>query len=59
MDQNKYIFVRLPDNKLDIKKKIQAMAKRNKVNMSELCIIALERFLADVKEGKPIEITIK
>ena len=53
------IFIRLPDNKLDIKKKLHSMAKRNKMTMTELCIIALERFLADVKDGRPIEITIK
>ena len=53
------IYIRLPEAKEDIKVRLQRIAKRNGMTMNELCVIALEQFLEDVKSKKKIEITLK
>jgi len=53
------IFIRLPEAKEDIKLQLKRIAKRNRLTVNDLCIVALEKFLIEIKETKKIEITIK
>ena len=53
------IMIRLPEAKEDLKVQLTQIAKRNSLTVNDLCIIALEKFLAEIKETKKIEITLK
>ena len=53
------IMIRLPEAKEEIKVQLTRIAKRNSLTVNDLCIIALEKFLIEIKETKKIEITIK
>jgi len=52
-------MIRLPEAKEDLKVQLTQIAKRNSLTVNDLCIIALEKFLAEIKETKKIEITLK